>query len=125
GGTSEYPNHYLMKKNRLIILLHNPICEICKKNSAVEIHHKDFSRDNHNLSNLQAVCHSCHPRRLRVKIISIDKVKIIRDTLSSEIHQRYGMTVKDIATKLNRSQGFVVYWHKYSVNRLSTLLSKG
>ena len=58
-GTSEYPNHILMKKNRLIILLHNPRCEMCGK-KAITIHHKDFTKTNHQLSNLQALCQNCH-----------------------------------------------------------------
>lgn len=60
GGVSEYTNHYLMKKNRLIILLNNPICEICKKEQAQQVHHKDNSKDNHGLNNLMAICTKCH-----------------------------------------------------------------
>ena len=49
-----------MKKNRLIILINNPLCEVCEKTPATEVHHKDNTKDNHRLSNLMAVCHKCH-----------------------------------------------------------------
>ena len=102
GGIAGYPNHSLMKKNRLIILLHNPRCEICRK-SATEIHHKDFSKSNHKLSNLQAVCHKCNIR------------------LSSEFYQRYGMTLTEITSKLGRSIG---YWWKHQKELDKVLLDK-
>ncbi len=84
GGIAEYPNHYLMKKNRLIILLHNPICEICNRKPAVEVHHKDSSKTNHFLSNLQAVCHKCNtglriqPNIRFLSIYGITKEKIAK-----------------------------------------------
>lgn len=59
GGIADYPNHFLMKKNRLIILMNNPKCEICGK-KATEIHHRDGSKFNHELSNLMATCHKCN-----------------------------------------------------------------
>jgi 5-methylcytosine-specific restriction endonuclease McrA len=60
GGVSPYPNHSLMKKNRLIVLINNPICEICGKTQAQQIHHKNRDRSDHRLSNLMGVCCSCH-----------------------------------------------------------------
>ncbi len=59
GGVAEYPNHYLMKKNRLLILLQNPRCKFCNK-KATNIHHIDGNKSNHDLSNLVAVCCKCH-----------------------------------------------------------------
>lgn len=67
GGIAEYPNHYLMKKNRLIILLNNPKCEICEK-PATEVHHRDFTKNNHNLSNLMAICRKCNLNFHRGKV---------------------------------------------------------
>jgi 5-methylcytosine-specific restriction endonuclease McrA len=38
----------------------NIICEVCGNPSSVAIHHKDKNRKNNNISNLQALCFSCH-----------------------------------------------------------------
>ncbi len=60
GGVSEYPNHYLMKQNRRIVLRSHPLCEICGIKKSVEIHHKDKNKSNHSFDNLVAVCKKCH-----------------------------------------------------------------
>lgn len=62
GGKIEYPGQYLMKKNRLILFLNNPICTICKIKPAEHVHHKDHSKDNHNLDNLTPICSGCHAK---------------------------------------------------------------
>lgn len=60
GGNSEYKNHYLMKWARKFKLeAANNVCELCG-GLATEIHHKDKSKDNHNINNLMALCHKCH-----------------------------------------------------------------
>jgi 5-methylcytosine-specific restriction endonuclease McrA len=100
GGVFEYPNHYLMKKNRLIILTQNPKCEICGK-PATEIHHKDFTKTNHKLSNLQAICRKCNSR------------------LSGKFYKRYELTLEQIAEKLGMSKN---YWWRHQ-NLLDTLLN--
>lgn len=57
---SGYPNHYTMKKNRIIKLKQaKGKCEVCGKPAYV-IHHIDFSVDNHKLSNLIILCNHCH-----------------------------------------------------------------
>lgn len=91
GGIFEYPNHYLMKKNRLIILMHNPKCEYCGK-PAIEIHHKDENKANHRLSNLAAVCRKCNCRQ------------------SSKFYKRFGYTLEEITNMLGRS---CIYWWKH------------
>lgn len=102
GGVAQYPNHYLMKKNRLIILLNNPKCEKCGK-PATQIHHRDFSKVNHKLSNLMAVCTQCNCK------------------LSSKFYQRYGMTLNEIASKLGKSRN---YWWKHQEELDKVLLDK-
>jgi len=94
GGTSEYPNHYLMKKNRLIILMHNPKCEYCGK-KATQIHHKDENKANHKLSNLVPTCHKCNVRQ------------------SSKFYKRFGYTLTEITEKLNFTGLSKNYWGKY------------
>lgn len=55
-----YPNHYEMKKKRLVKLhQHNFICEMCGGEGKY-VHHIDGSKDNHELSNLKVVCRKCH-----------------------------------------------------------------
>ena len=67
GGIAYYPNHSLMKKNRIIILIQNPKCEICG-DLATQIHHKDKSKTNHNLNNLMSICSRCHQHIHHLKI---------------------------------------------------------
>jgi transcriptional regulator with XRE-family HTH domain len=56
----EYENHYAMKKNRLQVLKEsNFICVYCG-GKAIEVHHKDGSKSNHEPDNLIPVCHKCH-----------------------------------------------------------------
>lgn len=58
----EYENHYAMKKNRLQVLQENNFtCRHCG-DKATQIHHKDGSKNNHELENLIPVCHKCHMR---------------------------------------------------------------
>ena len=61
GGVFDYPNHYLMKKNRLIILKRHPICEKCPK-PATEVHHRNGDKSDHRLRNLMASCHPCNTK---------------------------------------------------------------
>jgi 5-methylcytosine-specific restriction endonuclease McrA len=61
GGVSEYPNHYYLKKQRLVKLNNiGFVCEKCKIKKAKEIHHKDRNKSNHKLNNLMALCVPCH-----------------------------------------------------------------
>lgn len=61
GTGSEYPNHSLLKKNRLIKLKMNPICEYCGELKSKLTHHRDGTKTNHSIPNLMALCgRSCH-----------------------------------------------------------------
>lgn len=61
GGHQQYPNHSLLKRNRLIKLILNPICEVCHKNPSRITHHRDGLKTNHNIENLEGVCSvRCH-----------------------------------------------------------------
>lgn len=60
GGVSEYKNHYLLKKNRLIVLkAANYVCEKCGRIASVT-HHRDGGKTNHNCENLMPLCEPCH-----------------------------------------------------------------
>ena len=62
GGTSEYPNHSLMKKIRKVKLIQtNGKCEDCgKKKKKLHVHHLDGTKTNHAINNLRVVCYKCH-----------------------------------------------------------------
>jgi hypothetical protein len=68
GGIADYPNHTIMKKQRIIKLTQqNNKCELCG-DKAYKIHHKDENKANHNLDNLIVVCDSCHGKLHRGQI---------------------------------------------------------
>jgi len=55
-----YTNNGLLNKNKPKALKEAEYkCEKCGKNAYL-VHHKDFTKSNHKLSNLQALCYSCH-----------------------------------------------------------------
>jgi len=105
NGKSEYPNHALLKKNRLLILKKSKgKCEICGKKARV-VHHIDGSRDNHEIDNLVAVCTSCH-WALHKKELNSNK----RNT--SKYVRKYGMTLEEMSKKLGISIPSIRNWLK-------------
>src|SRR5690606_35336733 len=46
-------------------------CEICGKENALDVHHKDENPLNNSLENLQRLCRSCHIKIHRSKTCSI------------------------------------------------------
>jgi hypothetical protein len=100
----EYPAHYLLKKNRLIILKqHGYKCFICNK-KAMQVHHRDYSKTNHCLSNLMPICSKCHI-----------KVFHLREKKTSKFKKLYGDTEQKLAIKLGISSYQVRklhYFHK-------------
>ena len=64
GGVSEYPNHYELKKNRLIVLENsNWVCKYCG-GKADRVHHRDKTKRNHKLNNLAPSCATCNSQRM-------------------------------------------------------------
>ena len=101
GGTSEYKNHYLFKKNRLQKFKQtNYKCETCGAQAEIA-HHKDHSKINHNLENLQALCKKCHFKH--------HKGRKNKNTIWT---RTYGQNMKETAMKLNRSTTWVWRYHK-------------
>lgn len=101
GGTSEYENSYLMKKNRLIKLKQTKrCCEICN-NRGDKIHHTDYSKDNHALNNLLVVCNKCH---------AILHHRTGNKT--SKYIRLYGMTLKQLAKKYGGSESKYCLYHQ-------------
>lgn len=59
-GASEYPNHSVLKRRRFEVLkMARGKCKICNEHAHV-VHHIDDSKDNHELTNLMALCRKCH-----------------------------------------------------------------
>jgi len=115
GGIAEYPNHYQMKKNRLLKLQQTKCqCEICGRRATC-IHHKDGSKDNHDLKNLIVLCNSCH--------MIIDLKRGSRDGHTTKFIRKYGMTLKEMAEKLHTSETTIWQWHKKNIlqEQLNTL----
>lgn len=56
----KYPNHYRMKKNRILKLQQTRgKCEVCGERG-FQIHHKDGDKGNHKIENLLLLCRKCH-----------------------------------------------------------------
>ena len=100
GGTSEYPNHSQMKRNRLEKLkqAHNK-CEVCG-GEAFCIHHIDESVDNHDLDNLAILCRKCH------SILHAGRQN------TSKYTREYGMTLHEMTDKFGGSPGVYYHLHK-------------
>ncbi len=99
GGIAEYPNHYLMKKQRLIVLKRHPICQKCKKRKSTQVHHRNGNKSDHRIKNLMASCQSCNSS--------------IRFTPNNtKNYQKYGVSLYEIASKLNYSYTRIWQWEK-------------
>lgn len=99
GGVSQYPDHWTLKKNRLVVLKNcNYTCECGEK--ATRVHHVDGSKTNHAIENLRAYCVKCHfsknhrtPRKNTIYI------------------RQYGRTLKQLSKDFNVSQPFLSRMH--------------
>ena len=104
GGISEYPNQAVMKKQRKIKLANNPLCSC--GDLATQIHHKDESKTNHSMSNLEPLCYKCH----------------------SKVHSRYykqlGYTLTEIVQMDKFKHFSLSYWSKQPIKILRELLDK-
>ena len=106
GGVADYPNHYEFKQQRKIKLESvDYICERCDS-PAKHIHHKDGTRWNHVLDNLEALCTKCHAQIHHPKILK-EKIR-----LGTKFTRLYGMTLSQAAQLLNRSISYVYYHHQ-------------
>ena len=84
-----YKNIGLLKKRRLEKLeLKKSTCEVCGRFGNIA-HHKDRSKDNHSLKNLQILCDICHRWIHR----NDERKKV------SKYIKLYGMTLEEMAQK--------------------------
>jgi hypothetical protein len=107
-----YPDHYQMRLNRLYRLKQTKgKCEICGGLAKV-VHHVDKTKDNHNISNLLAVCNSCH-RYLHSKGATVEWIRnkkhleCVNLSDRSRYVREYGMSIKDMMSKLGMSRASI------------------
>ena len=113
GGSSQYPNHALLKKRRIQVLMRaNGVCEICGERART-VHHIDNSKSNHDLSNLLALCHPCH------KTIHEEFGKS-----TSKYIRKYGFTLADMAKILGCSICTVRNWAEQDEDRVLRELNR-
>jgi len=107
GGSSQYPNHYELKKIRIQILEEeNYICRYCGA-ATNKVHHIDNSKDNHSRENLTACCHSCN-------------LKFSGNKKTSKFKRFYGNTLREIAKELGIK--YYQVHHLHTKNKLKNLL---
>lgn len=109
GGVSEYPNHHIMKKNRKILLSQHKYCQNCKTALAVEVHHIDESKDNHNIENLMVVCSKCNSN-LSTKV------------RTSKYRRLYGWSLKEMGEMCGIPE-YNIYYRLNKNKQIKTLLS--
>lgn len=90
NGASQYKNHSILKKIRLEALERDEHkCKFCNK-KATEIHHKDGTKENHDINNLISMCHKCHINQFHLGS-------------NSKYKRTYGMSLQEVSTKTNLS----------------------
>ena len=104
GGTSQYKDHYLLKKLRKKIIIEKKgKCEICGGRGN-EIHHRDENKANHVLENLILCCHKCH---FKVFHTGVRK--------KSKYMKNYGFQAQEIAIKLGVSPSMISVYHRKGI----------
>ena len=118
GGTSEYPNHAEMKRNRLQKLKKaKNKCEVCG-DPAFCIHHLDGSVDNHSMDNLAILCKKCH----HVLHAGRREVNFSDRPKTSKYIREYGMTLRQMAEQFGGTEG--VYHKMHHEGKLKDFIEK-
>ena len=109
GRLSEYPDHALMKRNKITKLKESGgKCEACNE-EAFCIHHLDESKDNHEMDNLAILCRKCHG------ILHADTTYIKNNDKTSKYIREYGMSLVDMANKYGGDKGSYANMHKRGI----------
>lgn len=104
GGVAKYPNHSVLKKNRLVVLKKaKGKCEICHRR-AKTVHHVDGSVDNHTIRNLVALCLICHK--------AVHHEEIYQGRATSKYIRLYGLTITKMVQKYGGSTAYFSKLHK-------------
>ena len=100
GGVSQYPNHYLLKKNRLIRLEKEKYrCEFCNKKTNT-VFHRDGSKSNHSLRNLSVACRKCGLKHFR------------NPNSTSKYLRKYGITLREMVERYGGNYTKYITMHK-------------
>jgi hypothetical protein len=94
---------YLVKQRFLVLQRARGLCEICG-NKAFYIHHLDADKSNHELTNLVAVCTSCHG------VIHSNRPIMKRNVKTSKYIRIYGMSLRQIGELLGIMPATVYQW---------------
>ncbi len=109
-----YPNHHIMKRNRLIRLKETKgLCEICERPARL-VHHIDESMDNHAITNLSPLCDLCHH--------AIHHADSLNGKGATKIIRLYGMSFADMARKYGETKSF--YQTLHTNNKLNDFLKE-
>jgi len=109
GGASQYPNHHLLKKNRLIVMERDKhTCFKCG-NPTNQVHHKDHKKTNHSITNLVACCQSCN---LKIAWSTRPKKRDVKKPKTSKFIRLYGRTIRELTKALNLSVDLVRQSHQ-------------
>ncbi|MDD5022289.1 MAG: HNH endonuclease signature motif containing protein [Endomicrobiaceae bacterium] len=73
-ATNVYARGWTKRLKQEVFERTSHLCDICGAN-AMDIHHKDFKKDNNSLDNLQPLCRSCH-KRIHIQRDNNKEVKI-------------------------------------------------
>ena len=110
NGSSEYPKHCKLKKNRIELLeINNYKCELCYKPAEIA-HHLDNRKDNHNLNNLMPLCKKCHY-----------KLHSGRKNKTSKYMRLYGFTLKELSKMFNYKSDIGIL---YFINNYKEIFEK-
>ena len=102
GGHQAYPDHSLLKRNRLIKFEQDPICEVCGVNKARIAHHRDGKKTNHAIENLMSICsQKCH------KLIHRKLVE--QQTYYPDLNPEDVFTRKEVEVLFKRDQTRKIY----------------
>ena len=87
GGISEYPDHYIFKLVRKVVLERaKNLCKCGRR--AWAVHHINDDKSDHRVKNLRAMCQSCHLRLHHSK-----------HSPTSKFRRKFGRTLKEIGIK--------------------------
>jgi hypothetical protein len=110
GGKYPYHNNGDFKRKAHFLLEKYKKCSLCDNKSYL-VHHKDFSKTNHDINNLQPLCRACH-----TKIHTDDRCR------KGKIYKKYGMKMSDIQKLIPFDLSYLYDLHHEG--KLETMLAK-
>lgn len=115
NGASEYLDHAILKKNRLEVLTEaKGRCQVCGERAYI-VHHIDGFKNNHDLSNLVALCRKCHTifHKSDDMFMRGKNENSINTSSRSKYVDEYGMTMEELATYIGVSRPTILAWRRH------------